>query len=50
MPTVVNKTVLPVRKKLTQQLPEGRFGPTEVNDIGTFEHFIAENFQKMVLF
>ena len=32
-----NKGVFSVRKQLTQQLPEGRFGLTKYNDIGTFE-------------
>ena len=31
------KAVSKVKKQLTQQLPEGRFGPTKYNNIGTFE-------------
>ena len=26
-----------------QQLPEGRFGPTKCNDIGTFDKFVNEH-------
>ena len=37
----LNKAVLSVRKQLMQQLPEGRFGPTKYNNIGTFKRIIV---------
>ena len=35
--STILKAVLSVRKQLMEQLPEGRFGPTKYNKIGTFE-------------
>ena len=32
-----SKDVRSVRKHLTYRLPDGRFGPTKYNNIGTFE-------------
>ena len=36
----LSKNVLPVRKHLAYQLPEGNFGPTKHNNIGTFEQIV----------
>ena len=39
----LRKNVLPVRKHLAYQLPEGHFGPTKHNNVGTFEQIVGPN-------
>ena len=38
----MTKTVLSLRKQLTLLLLEGHFGPTNYNNIGTFEQIFYE--------